>query len=221
MKLHAYWRSSASYRVRIALNLKGLAYETVPVDLKAHGGAQHSDAFLRLNPNGRVPALELDDGTVLTQSLAIIEWLEESFASPPLLPADPIGRARARALAELVAADIQPQHNLSTLRRLKREHGFDEPALAAWTAFWVTRGLGALEAEVAAHPPADGGRFAFGVEPSVFEVMLVPQLYHARLNGVDVGPFPRLQALDDAARSLSAFAAAAPELQPDAPPATG
>jgi maleylacetoacetate isomerase len=215
MKLYGYWQSSASYRLRIALNLKGLAYETVPVDLKRDGGAQHAEGYRALNPNARVPTLVLDDGTALTQSLAIIEWLDGTFPSPPLLPAEPIVRARCRALAEVVASDIQPLQGLSVLQRLKRRHGASSDDVGEWARFWMARGFAALEEEAGRREsPA---RFMFGADPSVFEIVLIPQIYNARLWKMDLSPYSRLCALEAAALALPAFADAAPESQPDAP----
>jgi maleylacetoacetate isomerase len=215
MKLYGYWQSSASYRARIALNLKGLAYETIPVDLKREGGAQFGEAFRAVNPNTRVPALAIDDGTVLTQSLAIVEWLDEIFPSPPFLPSDAVERARCRALAQIVASDIQPLQGLSVLKRLKRRHAASNDDVADWARFWIGRGFEALEAEAATRGGA--GRFLFGDDPSLLEIVLVPQMYNARLWGLDLTPFPRLVSLDEAARALPAVEKAAPELQSDAP----
>jgi maleylacetoacetate isomerase len=220
MKLYGYWRSSATYRVRIALNLKGLAYETIPVDLRKGGGEQFSEGYRAINPNTRVPTLELDDGTRLTQSLAIIAWLDETHPHPPFLPSDPIARARCRALADLVAADIQPVQGLSVLKRLKSSCGLDNDAVGEWARFWITRGLEALEEELARPPLSVDGAFPFGA-PSLFEITLIPQLYNARSMDVDLAPFPRLSAIDGAARALPAFAAAEPERQPDAPRTDG
>jgi maleylacetoacetate isomerase/maleylpyruvate isomerase len=218
MKLYGYWQSSATYRVRIALNLKGLVYETAPVDIR-RAREQHAESYRALNPNARVPTLTLDDGTALTQSLAIIEWLEETFPSPPLLPADPLDRARCRALAGVVAADIQPVQGLGVLQRLKHELGASDEQIADWARHWMTRGFAALEEE-AARLAVDGRRFAYGDEPGLFEAVLIPQLYNAKLWKTDFSPYPRLRALEAAALALPAFAAAAPERQPDAPKAS-
>jgi maleylacetoacetate isomerase len=215
MKLYGYWQSSASYRVRIALNLKGLAYETVPVDIR-RAGEQHTDTYRALNPNARVPTLVLDDGTALTQSLAIIEWLEETFPSPSLLPADPVARARCRALAQVVASDIQPVQGLSLLKRLKQHHGATNDQVGEWARYWIGRGFATLEEE-ARRLSTDADGFVFGPEPSLFEIVLIPQMHNAMLQNLDFSPYPRLRALDAAARALPAFADAAPERQPDAP----
>ncbi len=219
MKLYGYWRSSATYRVRIALNLKGVAYETAPVDLRRDGGEQNTERYRALNPNARVPTLVLDHGTALTQSLAIIAWLDETRPEPPLLPADPVARAQCRALADLVAADIQPLQGLSVLKRLKRSFAASNEDVGDWARRWMERGFAALEAEAArlSYEHAGHGPFVFGARPSLFEVVLIPQLYNARSWDLDLTPFPRLVALDEAARALPAFAAAAPERQPDAP----
>lgn len=214
MKLYSFWRSSSAYRVRIALNLKGLAYETVAVDLRKGEGEQHSAAFKALNPNARVPALALDDGTVLTQSVAILEWLEETHPEPPLLPENPVARARCRALAHLVEADIQPLQGIGVLRQLKARCGAENEAAQDWARFWIDRGFQALETELASlHGP---GPFPFG-GPGLFEALLIPQVYNARSYGVHMATYPRISALDAAALELPAFAAAAPEAQPDAP----
>jgi maleylacetoacetate isomerase len=217
MKLYSYWRSSSAYRVRIALALKGLAYETVPVDIRKDGGEQHKAAYKSINPNARVPALMLDDGTVLTQSVAIIEWLEEAHPEPPLLPRDPVGRARCRALAHLVEADIQPLQGLGVLKALKIRFGAENQAAQAWAREWIERGFTALEAELARLKPTP---FPFGA-PGLFEALLIPQVYNARSYGVDLAKFPAISTLDAACLALPAFAAAAPEVQPDAPPGAG
>lgn len=214
MKLYSYWRSSSAYRVRIALNLKGIACEQVAVDIRKDGGEQHKAAYKALNPNARVPALQLDDGTVLTQSLAIIEWLEEAFPEPPLLPDTPVARARCRALAQLVAADIQPLQGLGVLRTLKARFGAENHAAQAWAREWIERGFAAIEAELAR---LEGRPFPFG-SPGLFEALLIPQTYNARSYGVVVENYPRISTLDAEACALPAFAGAAPEAQPDAPP---
>lgn len=213
MKLHNFFRSGTSHRLRIALNLKGLPYDYVPVALpaEAHLGA----AFRALNPQGLVPALELDDGRVLIQSPAIIEWLEERHPAPPLLPADPDGRQRVRALAAIVGCDIHPINNRRVLERLRRQHGCDEAAVQAWCATWIAAGFDAIEALLAAD--AQRGAFCFGDAPTLADVYLVPQVESARRFGMDVAGWPRIRAVDEACLALDAFRRAAPAVQPDAP----
>ncbi|RJF86356.1 maleylacetoacetate isomerase [Oleomonas cavernae] len=209
MKLHGYFRSAASYRVRIALNLKGV--EAAQAFHHLRRGEQRDPAYLALNPQGLVPALEMDDGSVLTQSLAIVEWLDEVFPEPPLLPGEPLLRARVRAFAVAIACDVHPVQNLKVLARL-RTLGLDEAAVTDWAA-WVNReGLAACEALL-----ADGaGPFCLGAAPTLADICLVPQLGNARRFGVDVAAFPRLLRAEAACRALEAFRAAAPENQPDA-----
>ncbi|WP_135467565.1 maleylacetoacetate isomerase [Crenalkalicoccus roseus] len=211
MILHGYWRSSAAYRVRIALNLKGIAVEHRVRHLRR--GEQREAAYLRLNPQGLVPALELDDGTVLTQSLAIVEYLEETHPEPPLLPREAVARARVRAFAQAIAAEIHAVQNLKVLNRLKAlGHGQEEAN--AWARETIAEGLAACEALVrAAGAP---GPFCFGAAPSLAEICLVPQLYNARRFGVELAGLPRLLAAEAACLALPAFAEAAPERQPDA-----
>lgn len=210
MKLHGYFRSSAAWRLRIALTLKGLAFDHVFVHLRK--GEQREPAHLARNRQGLVPVLELDDGTLLTQSLAILEWLEETRPTPPILPVEPIERARARAFALAIACEIHPVQNLKVLNRLRRDAGFDDAAVTTWAAETNAEGLAACEAMVADRP----GRFLFGERPTVAEICLVPQLGNARRFGVDVARFPRLLAAEAAAMELPAFADAVPARQPDA-----
>jgi maleylpyruvate isomerase len=207
--LHGYWRSGAAYRVRIALNLKGLAYEQQPVDLRT--GAQRDAGFLRLNPQGLVPALATSDG-VLTQSPAILEWLEETVPEPPLLPREPFARAEVRAMAALVACDIHPLNNLRVLQSLRRDLDADEAQVAAWIARWITAGFEALEPMVARH----GRGFAYGETPTLADCCLIPQIYSAERFAVDLTPFPQIAALGRRAAEHPAFAAAHPDRQPDA-----
>ncbi|MEZ4400286.1 MAG: maleylacetoacetate isomerase [Kofleriaceae bacterium] len=217
--LHNYWRSSASYRVRIALALKELAYEYRAVHLIADGGHQHAADYTAKNPMAQVPTLEvLEDAghtVTLTQSLAIIEYLDERWPHHPLLPAGVThaamaARARVRTLAEIVNAGIQPLQNLSTTRAVKALGGDDQ----AWARGFIATGLAAFQAAA-----ADGGRFAVGDAPTVADCLLVPQLYAARRFGVDVERYPRLAAIEAACLALPAFAAAHPDRQPDAQPA--
>lgn len=207
--LHGYWRSSATYRVRIALNLKGLDYIYVPVDLRK--GAQNEPAFLALNPLGLVPALQCEAG-VLTESTAIIEWLEEAHPSPPLFPANAAARADARALAAMIACDIQPLANLRVTKALKHDLGADQGAIDAWSRHWIARGFDALEVLLARH----NGTHALGEAPGVVDCMLVPQAYNAERIGMDLSQWPRLATVVATARAHPAFVRAAPENQPDA-----
>ena len=208
MKLHGYFRSSASYRVRIALNLKGLTAEHLARHLRK--GEQRDPAYLALNPQGLVPTLQ-DADTILTQSLAIIEWLDETSPEPPLLPRDPLRRAKVRAFALAIGCDIHPVQNLKVLARL-RQLGIAEEQVTEWAA-WVNReGLAACEKLIA----GEAGPFCFGAAPTIADLCLVPQLANARRFGVDVQAFPRLLQAEAAAKALPAFADAAPERQPDA-----
>ncbi len=209
MKLHGYFRSSASYRVRIALNLKGVRAEHLPHHLRK--GEQCAPAYLALNPQGFVPTLENDEGAIITQSLAIMEWLEETRPEPPLLPKDPLRRASVRAFALALACDTHPLQNLKVLARL-RQLGLAEEKVTEWAA-WVNReGLTACEKLVASEP----GPFCFGATATMADICLVPQLANARRFGVDVSAFPRLLQAEAAAKALPAFADAAPERQSDA-----
>jgi maleylacetoacetate isomerase len=214
-RLHGYWRSTAAWRVRIALNLKGLAWASVPVHLVRDGGEQRLPAFRRLNPQGLVPVLEID-GLVLTQSLAIIEYLEETRPAPPLLPAGPAARARVRSLAQLVASDIHPLNNLRALQFLRAPLGVDEAGREAWYRHWVSDGLRALETRLAEAP--DTGRYCHGDAPGLADCCLVPQLYNARRYGCALDEFPTVLAIEAACGELAAFQAAAADVQPDAQP---
>lgn len=214
MQLYSYWRSSAAYRVRIALALKGLPFETLPVNLVRAGGEQLKPEYLALNPEGRVPLL-IHDGRPVSQSLAIVEYLEEVFPdTPALLPTEPSARARVRSLAQLVACDIHPLNNLSVLQYLKNELGASSAASSHWYRHWVARGFRALEARLAGE--AETGNFCHGEAPGLADVCLVPQVYNARRFEVDLDDYPRIVAIDSACRTLDAFRAAAPEQQPDA-----
>ena len=208
MKLHGYFRSSASYRVRIALNLKGLGAEHLPHHLRK--GEQRDPAYLAINPQGLVPTLQ-DGSTTITQSLAIIEWLDEIYPEPPLLPKDSLRRAKVRAFAMALACDIHPVQNLKVLARL-RELGLPEQQVTGWAA-WVNReGLAACEALI----EGETGPYCFGDAPTMADLCLVPQLTNARRFGVDLDAFPRLLKAEAAAKNNKAFADAAPERQPDA-----
>jgi maleylpyruvate isomerase len=209
MKLHGYFRSAAAYRVRIALNLKGLPADHLPHHLRK--GEQCAPAFLAINPQGLVPALEGDGGEVLTQSLAIIEWLDETHPDPPLLPKDPLRRAKVRAFAQALACDTHPVQNLKVLNRL-RQLGVAEEKVTEWAAWTNREGLSACEALVA----HEAGPFCFGDKPSLADLCLVPQLGNARRFGVDVSAFPRLLKAEAAAKEMTAFTDAAPDRQADA-----
>jgi maleylacetoacetate isomerase len=212
--LYSYWRSSAAYRVRIALNLKKLAHEIRPVHLVRDGGEQHAEAYRQLNPQELVPTLKHGD-RVLRQSLAIVEYLDESWPQPALLPREPAARARVRALADVVACDIHPIGNLSVLQYLERECSLSQPAREQWSRHWIERGFRALEAMLA--EDASRGPFCGGEQPGLADICLVPQVYNARRWRVDMDAFPRIAAIHAACQELDAFQRAAPEAQPDAP----
>lgn len=213
MILYTYFRSSAAYRVRIALGLKGLAPEKRFVHLAKGGGQQHSPEYRALNPQGRVPFL-IDGDVKLSQSLAIIEYLDETHPQPPLLPEDAAGRARVRQIALAIAADIQPLQNLVVTQRLEREMGVDQAGRDAWVRHWIDLGLGALETTLA----RDGatGRYCHGDAPTLADCCLVPQMFAARRFGAAVERWPTLLRIDAECAKLPAFAAAAPAAQPDA-----
>ena len=212
MKLYDYFRSSAAYRVRIALNLKGLAPERFFVHLRK--GDQRADEYLSLNPQGLVPSLVTDDGDVLTQSLAIVEWLDETYPQPPLLPADAAGRARVRAIALAIACDIHPIDNLRVLNYLTGTLGATDEQRNGWYKYWIDVGLEALETRLAREDAT--GRFCHGDAPTVADVCLVPQLANARRVAFDFTPYPTLTRIEAACLALPAFADAAPARQPDA-----
>jgi len=216
VKLYGYFRSSAAYRVRIALNLKRIAWEPVVVDLRAPVSAQHTPQFRALNPQQLIPVLQ-DGDHVLTQSLAIIEYLEETHPEPALLPRSPVQRAQVRALALAVACDIHPLNNLRVLNYLRDPLGHDEAVVNAWYAHWIASGLSALEQE--AQRFSGDGRHTFGSAVTLADVCLVPQMANARRFSCDTAPFPTLRAICAHLETLPAFARAAPEAQPDAPPA--
>jgi len=210
MKLYSYFRSSAAYRVRIALNLKGIAYDIVPIHLIKDGGHHLRPEFFAVNPQMRVPALMTSTGDVLIQSLAIIEYLDETHAEPPLLPGDPPARAKARALAQIIACDIHPLNNLGSLRYLKREMHQEQSAIDAWYHHWVTVGFEAFEALVG------DGPYCCGDAVTIADICLVPQVYNARRLKVPLDKFPKIVRIDAACQELPAFDRARPENQPDA-----
>lgn len=216
LKLYSYWRSSAAYRVRIAMNLKGLPYEQVPIHLLRDGGQQHAAEYRSLNPQKLLPLLvdEENDGVRIAQSLAILEYLEEIFPVPPLLPGDPAERAQVRALALHIACDIHPLNNLRVLHYLSGELGVADEAKQAWVRHWVTSGLTAVEQGLV---PFDG-RLSLLDRPGYLEACLIPQLYNARRFGCDLSPFPRILAMAAHCEALPAFIEAAPENQADAQP---
>lgn len=211
--LYGYWRSSAAYRLRIALNLKGVPHERVSINLKA--GEQHGEAWRAMQPQGLVPVLE-HDGTRLMQSPAILEWIEETWPEPALLPSDPAARCLVRGWAAVIACDIHPVQNLRILKAVSEDLGQGPEGMKAWAQRWMTAGLESLEAMVAGRPRSTP--FLHGDAPGMAEVYLVPQMYNARRWGADISRCPTLLAADEAARALPAFAAAAPEAQPDAEP---
>ena len=210
MKVYTYFRSSAAYRLRIALNLKGLSGDMVSIHLQKEGGQNRKPEYRAINPQMRVPALKLDSGEVLTQSLAIIEYLDEVDPQPPLLPRDPVQRAKVRALALTIACDIHPLNNLAPLRYLKNELGQEQSKIDAWYHHWILEGFEALETMVRPGP------YAFGGEVTLADVCLVPQIYNARRLKVPLERFPKLVAIDAACAKLPAFEQARPENQPDA-----
>jgi len=209
VKLYSYYRSSAAFRVRIALNLKGLDYESVPVHLVKDGGHNRRPEFRAVNPQMRIPALVAPGGDVLIQSLAIIEYLDETHPDPALLPKDAIARAQARALAQIIACDIHPLNNVGALRYLKREMHQEQSAIDAWYHHWVSEGFEAFEAL------AQPGPYACGNKVTVADLCLVPQVYNARRLKVPLEKFPKIVGIDAACLKLPAFDRARPENQPD------
>ncbi|HEY8573922.1 maleylacetoacetate isomerase [Phenylobacterium sp.] len=209
---HGYWRATAPYRTRIGLQLKGCAYDTVSIDLVA--GEQREPAFKTVNPQGLTPALDLGDGNVLAQSLAILEWLEETIPEPAILPKDPLDRAMVRRMAGIVACDIHPLNNTRVGRKLARM-GHAQPEILEWIQGWIGEGFDALEPLVAQH----GKGFAFGETPTIADCCLIPQVYSARRYEVDLAPWPAIAAVDARAQQHPAFIAAHPDQQPDAKPA--
>jgi maleylacetoacetate isomerase len=208
--LYTFFRSSAAFRVRIALNLKGLTTDMVSIHLQKEGGLNKKPEFRAINPQMRVPALKLDSGDVLIQSLAIIEYLDEIHPQPPLLPPDPLARAKVRGLAQLIACDIHPLNNTGPVRYLKNQLGQPQEKIDAWYHHWILEGFAALETLIGEGP------YAFGSEITIADVCVVPQVYNARRFKVPLDRFPRIAAVDAACRQLAAFEKARPENQPDA-----
>jgi maleylacetoacetate isomerase len=214
LRLYAYWRSSASYRVRIALHLKGLDHELTAVHLVRDGGEQHGLAYREVNPQGLVPVLQHGERTI-RQSVAILEYLEEVFPDPPLLPIAPADRARVRGLAQLIACDVHPLGNLRVLQQLEHEFGATQTQREAWNRHWMALGLAAFEALL--HGDPSTGAFCHGDTPTMADCILIPQIYNARRFGLDLEPYPTLRRIEAHCQALSAFRKAAPEVQPDAP----
>jgi maleylacetoacetate isomerase len=211
MKLYTFFRSSAAFRVRIALNLKGIQYESIP---KAFAKNEHRAAdYLKVNPQGLIPALDVD-GTALAQSLAIIEYLDETHPTPAFLPAHPMARAQVRSMAQAIACDIHPINNLRILNYLKNELKQDENTVNSWYRHWITEGFRGLEAQAREHSASK--RYLFADDVSIADICLVPQMFNARRFDTDLSSFPTLVAISTYLESLPAFAAARPEVQPDA-----
>jgi len=206
MRLYDYWRSSAAYRLRIAFNLKQVDIDLEEVDLHPAVRAHLSEPYAGINPQRRVPALATETG-LFNQSMAILEWIEETWADPPLLPRDPDMRLRSRAFAQTVACDIHPLNTPAVLGELRHRFGADQADLDAWYGHWICRGFGALETEIS----LSGGSFLFGDQPGFAEIALVPQMYNARRFKIDVSAFPKLVEIDAACQQLPAFRAAAPD----------
>jgi maleylacetoacetate isomerase len=213
MKLYTYFRSSAAYRVRIALNLKGLGYEAVPVHLLKDGGQQRQEEYRKINPSGLVPAFQ-DDRITLTQSMAIIEYLDERFPAVPLMPSDVAGRARVRELAQIVACDIHPLNNLRVLKHLVGTLGLSEEAKTEWIRHWIREGLASLESHLARDPAA--GPYCHGNAPTMADCFLVPQVFNAQRFDVDISSYPNIARINALCVEQPAFVAAHPSKQPDA-----
>jgi maleylacetoacetate isomerase len=208
MKLYSFFRSSASYRVRIALALKGLSYETISIPMRDN--SHRSESYRKINPQQRLPTLELDDGTKLIQSLAIIDYLDAIYPEPRLIPEEPLQRARVQAVAQIIGCDIHPLNNSGTRNVLTSMFGADEKSLDSWTAYWIREGFGAIDRLL------EPGPYAFGETVTLADLCIVPQVYNARRYNVPLDEFPRVLAVDATARQHPAFQAAAPEVQPDA-----
>ncbi len=213
MKLYTFFRSSASYRVRIALNFKGVSYEQAPIHLRRGGGEQFTAAYKAVNPQALVPALE-DNGKILTQSLAIIEYLEDKYPRPPLLPADPADKALVRGMALIIACEVHPIQNLRVLNYVKKEYNQTDDQVNRWAQQWINLGLTALEQLIVAQPKR--GKYCFGDTPTLADICLVPQLGNARRYGSDLSQCPNILSIEKNCMTLPAFVNAAPEKQLDA-----
>ena len=213
MKLYTFFRSSASYRVRIALNLKKISYEQAPIHLRRGGGEQLTPAYTAINPQALVPTLE-DGGKFLTQSLAIIEYLEEKYPQPPLLPSDPAEKALVRSMAMIIACEVHPIQNLRVLNHVKKEYGQTDEQVNRWAQHWIDLGLSALEQTLVSQTRR--GKFCYGDTPTLADICLVPQLGNARRYGCDLAKYPQILAIEKNCMVVAAFADAAPEKQPDA-----
>ena len=213
MKLYTFFRSSASYRVRIALNLKGLSYEQAPIHLRRGGGEQLTAAYRVINPQALVPALE-DNGRILTQSLAIIEYLDETHPNPPLLPKDLADRALVRGMALVIACEVHPIQNLRVLNYVKATYNQTDEQVNQWAQHWIDLGLAALQEMIVTQPKR--GKFCFGDAPTLTDICLIPQLGNARRYGCDLAKYPTILEIEKICNALPAFANAAPEKQPDA-----
>jgi maleylpyruvate isomerase len=213
MKLYTYFRSSAAYRVRIALNLKGLQYDAVPVHLLRDGGEQLRETYQAINPSGLVPAFQ-DDYITLTQSMAILEYLDDEYPAPPIMPEDSAGRARVRELAQIIACDIHPVNNLRVLRYLVEDLGLSEEVKNEWYRHWLTDGLEVLEKHLARDPSA--GPLCHGAIPTIADCCLVPQVFNAQRHGIDIAAYPNIARINAQCIEIPAFVAAHPSNQPDA-----
>ncbi|QNP41443.1 maleylacetoacetate isomerase [Lysobacter solisilvae (ex Woo and Kim 2020)] len=214
LRLYSYWRSSAAYRVRIGLNLKGLPYEIVPIHLLRDGGQQRTEEYRRINPQGLVPVLQ-HGSRQLRQSLAILEYLDETWPARPLLPTTARSRQRARALALAIACDVHPLNNLRVLQYFEHEWNVPQPERDAWVQHWINEGFAAIESMLNDH--LSTGQYCEGETPTIADCCLIPQVYNARRFGIDVARFPTIARIEQACLQLPAFDLARPEMQPDKP----
>ncbi|MCL4110495.1 UNVERIFIED_CONTAM: hypothetical protein GTU68_022377, partial [Idotea baltica] len=214
VKLYTYWRSSASYRVRLGLSIKGLTYESIPVHLLRDGGEHLTESYTQINPQQQVPALDIGNGTILTQSLAILEYLDETYPEPPLLPKPPLERARVRALTQVIACDIHPINNLNVLGYLINDMGVNQENRVVWYRNWIENGFPAFEKLLT--ESSETGEFCHGDTPTLADILLVPQVYNARRFDVDLSDFLTIRRIEAACLALESFQAAVPEAQIDA-----